>query len=192
MGFLTEGQLSQMGFKAVGKNVKLSDKASIYNPANIVIHNNVRIDDFCILSAGEGGIEIGNYVHIACYCSLIGNARICLEDFTGVSGRSSIYSSNDDYSGDFLTNPNIPDAFKNVTNREVVLEKHVIVGVGTVILPGVRIGEGAAVGAHSLVKKNCVPFMIYCGNPAVPIRERSQKLLSLEQKFLQEANSQPQ
>lgn len=185
MAFLTEEKLSQMGFKYIGKNVKISDKASIYNLAKITIGNNVRIDDFCILSAGVGGIEIGDFVHIACYCSLIGNARIHLGEFTGISGRVSIYSSNDDYSGNFLTNPNIPERFKNVTSQEVVLGKHALVGVGTIILPGVRIGEGAAVGAHSLVKKNCAPFMIYGGNPAMPIKERSRKLLELERLFLE-------
>ena len=141
MGFLSETELKQIGFKHLGKGVKVSSKISIYNPANICIGDHTRIDDFCILSAGEGGIEIGKYAHVACYCSLIGAALIKLGDFVGISGRTSIYSSNDDYSGRFLTNPNIPDQFKNVNTREVILEKHVLVGVGTVILPGVHIGR---------------------------------------------------
>ncbi|MEN6308502.1 MAG: acyltransferase [Anaerohalosphaeraceae bacterium] len=183
MSFLGETELKQIGFRYLGNNVKLSDKTSIYNPSSITIHDNARIDDFCILSAGHGGIEIGRYVHIACYCSLIGSALIRLGDFVGISGRTSIYSSNDDYSGQYLTNPNIPDQFKNVTNDEVVLEKHALVGVGSIILPGVHMGQGAVVGAHSLVKKDCESFMIYVGNPAKPIKERSRKLLELEKQF---------
>ena len=46
--FLSEIELQKMGFKFVGNNVKLSDKCSIYNPSNIEIGSNTRIDDFCI------------------------------------------------------------------------------------------------------------------------------------------------
>jgi galactoside O-acetyltransferase len=184
MSFLSETELNQIGFKYLGKNVKISDKSVFYNPARISIQDHTRIDDFCILSAGKGGIEIGRYVHIACYCSLIGSAPIKLQDFVGISGRTSIYSSNDDYSGNYLTNPNIPDKFKNVTSKEVVLEKHALTGVGVVVLPGVRIKEGAAVGAHSFVKRDCEPFMVYAGNPTKAIKERSRKLLDLERIFL--------
>ena len=183
MGFLSQFELDKIGFKCVGKKVQISDKACFYNPASISIGDHTRIDDFCILSAGEGGIEIGKHVHVACYCSLIGAALIKLCDFVGISGRTSVYSSNDDYSGSYLTNPTIPNEYKNITSKEVILEKHVLTGVGTVILPGVRIEMGAVVGAHSLVKTDCQPFMIYCGNPAVSVRERSRELLKLEENF---------
>ena len=60
MAYLTENQLQQLGFKSLGKNVKVSDKASIYNYDQIEIGDNSRIDDFCILS---GNIKIGKYCH---------------------------------------------------------------------------------------------------------------------------------
>ena len=66
MAFLTEIALKEHGFKRLGKGVKISSKASIYNAGNISIGDNTRIDDFCIISAGEEGIEIGRNVHIAC------------------------------------------------------------------------------------------------------------------------------
>ena len=65
MAFLTDAQLAAMGFASLGSNVLISDKASIYGANRIQIGNNVRIDDFCVLSAGDGGIYIGNYIHIA-------------------------------------------------------------------------------------------------------------------------------
>jgi dTDP-4-amino-4,6-dideoxy-D-glucose acyltransferase len=58
MGVLTRAQIDAMGFKSVGVNVNLSDRASFYNCANISIGDNVRIDDFCVLSAGAGGISV--------------------------------------------------------------------------------------------------------------------------------------
>ncbi|WP_375577900.1 hypothetical protein ABWH96_12675 [Marivirga tractuosa] len=102
MAFLSKLELQKIGFKELGENVQISDKVSIYNPANISIGSNVRIDDFCILSAGEGGIRIRNYVHIACYVSLIGKELIEVQDYVGISSKSAVYSSSDDYSGEYL------------------------------------------------------------------------------------------
>lgn len=186
MAFLTRQEIIKMGFKYVGKNVKLSVKASIYNPANIVIHDHTRIDDFCILSAGEGGIEIGCYVHIGCFSSLIGNGKITLKDFSGLSGRVSIYSSNDDYSGSFMAHPTIPEKYRNVTTGDIILESHAIIGTGAVILPGVHIRKGAVVGAMSLVKQSCEEFGIYAGVPAKLLKKRKTNLLDLEKQLLED------
>ena len=83
-------ELKEIGFKYLGKNVLISNKTSIYNAKNITIGNNTRIDDFCILSAGEGGIEIGDYVHIACYSSLIGKGKIQMNDYSGPMAANSV------------------------------------------------------------------------------------------------------
>lgn len=177
MGFLKREELEKMGFAALGSNVLISDKASVYNPAKITLGSNVRIDDFCIISAGEGGIEFGDYVHIACYVSLIGSALISVGDYVGISSKSAVYSSSDDYSGNFLVGPTIPNQFKNVDNRPVVFEQHALVGAGTIVLPGVTIGEGTAVGALSLVAKNLDPWGIYIGSPIKFIKPRSKAML---------------
>lgn len=179
MGFLTKEELEAIGFANIGNNVSISDKASIYNPKKIKIGSNVRIDDFCIISAGEYGIEIGNYVHIACYVSLIGNELIKINDFVGISSKTAVYSSSDDYSGEFLTGPTIPNKFKNVDNRSVVFENHSIIGANCVILPGVTIGEGTAIGALSLVTKSLDSWSIYIGSPIKFIKPRKKKMLQL-------------
>ena len=167
---LSREDLQSIGFAAIGKNVQISERTSIYNAANITLGSNIRIDDFCVLSAGKGGIFIGNNVHIAVGCLLIGASRITLSDFSGLSSRVSVYSSSDDYSGASLTNPTIPNDYKHVKNADIFLGKHVIVGSGSVILPGITIEEGVAIGALSLVSKNCKEFGIYTGNPARRIR----------------------
>lgn len=186
MGFYDEVSLREMGFLSVGKGVLISTKASIYGASRISIGNKVRIDDFCVISAGEGGIEVGSYVHIAVYCSLIGSARITLSDFSGLSSRVSIYSSSDDYSGKYLTNPTIPDKYRGVHNADVVLGKHVIIGAGAIVLPGSHLEEGVAIGALSLVSKRCEAYGIYSGVPARRISERSRRLLQREQELQQE------
>lgn len=184
MAFLSQEQLESIGFASLGSGVCISDKASFYNPSKISIGSYVRIDDFCVLSAGDGGIEIGSYIHIAVFSSLIGAGKICLGDFVNISSRVSIYSSNDDYSGATLTNPMIPSHFKKVETAAVKLDKHVIVGSGSVILPGVSLGEGAAIGALTLVTKDCLEFTIYSGVPAKAIKARRNDLKTFELEFL--------
>lgn len=180
MAFLTPSQLEQMGFASLGQNVLISEKASIYGAARIHIGDHVRIDDFCILSAGAGGIHLGSFIHIACFCSLIGQEKIEMEDYSGLSSRVAIYSSSDDYTGNAMTNPMVPAEFTKVDHRPVHIGRHCIVGAGAVILPGVTLGEGSAVGALALVIKRCEAFGIYSGVPAKLIRSRDHKLLDLE------------
>jgi galactoside O-acetyltransferase len=172
-----------MGFANVGTNVLLSDKATYYNCKNIRLGSNIRIDDFCVLSAGIKGIDIGSYVHIAIYSSLIGAGNITLADFSNISSRVAIYSSNDDYSGAAMTNPTVPAEFTNVHHADVTIGKHVIIGAGSIILPGVNLEEGVAIGALSMVKKDCQAFGVYMGSPAKRIGERKQDLLAFERQF---------
>ena len=184
MGVLSEEEIIKLGFSRFGKNLHISDKASFYGIGRISLGDNVRIDDFCVLSAGENGIDIGSYVHVAVGSILIGAGKITLSDFTNISSRVSIYSSNDDYIGGALTGPMVSDEYKDVTHLPVFLGRHVIVGSGSVILPGVRLEDGVAIGALSLVKKNCEAFGIYAGNPVRYIKERSKKVLESEGQFI--------
>jgi len=181
--FLSKDELRKIGFKSIGDNVLISDKCSIYSPKNIEIGNNVRIDDFVILSPATN-LKIGNYVHIGCYTSIIGKGEIILEDFVGISGRVSIYSSSDDYTGMSMTNPMIPNEFKKVTNGKVHIRKHSIIGTGSVILPNVIIGVGCSIYAQTLIKSNCEEFGVYNGNPSKLIGKRLKKFLDYEKKFI--------
>ncbi|PTD97388.1 acyltransferase [Pseudothauera lacus] len=183
MSWLNASEIQAMGFGSLGNDVYISRHARLYNCPNIHIGDHVRIDDFCVLSAGVDGIQIGNYVHIAVFCSLIGQASIRLDDFSGLSSRVSIYSSNDDYSGSTLTNPTVPDAYKNVRHAPVHIGRHVIIGSGSVVLPGVTLSEGAAIATLALVKEDCLPFRIYAGTPARCIGERARDLLKCEERL---------
>jgi galactoside O-acetyltransferase len=177
---LTRQELENIGFCSLGEDVQVSPYARIYGAGRICLGSHVRIDDFCILSAGEEGIEIGDFVHLAAYCSLIGQAKISMGNFSGLSSRVSVYSSSDDYSGRSLTNPTVPEKYKSVISAPVLISRHVIVGSGSVILPGAQLGECSAVGALSLVTQTCEPFWIYAGRPAKKIKRRDDRLLSLE------------
>ena len=183
MAFLSRVQLEAIGFASLGDNVLISDAARIYNAGGISLCSNVRIDDFCILSAGRGGIHIGMHVHIGCFASLIGKETITLRDFAGLSARVSIFSSSDDYSGGFLTNPTVPERYRQVEHGAVDIGRHAIIGAGSVILPGVTVGEGASTGALTLVARDLEPFVSYIGVPARKTGERKRDLLALERQW---------
>ena len=144
----------------------------------------MRIDDFCILS---GQIKLGSHIHIAAGTYLFaGSAGIEIEDFSGLSSKCCIYAESDDYSGVTLTNPTILKKYKKVTSKKVTVGRHVIIGSGACVLPGVTLNEGASLGAGSLLTKSAESWSIYFGSPAKKIRRRKQDLLKLEPEFLKE------
>lgn len=178
--YYSESELCSLGLKHVGKNVRLSRKTSLYGISNISIGDNVRIDDFCILS---GKINIGNYVHINPYTGIYaGTSGVYIEDFCNFSSRITIYAVADDYSGEYMTSPLLPKECTNIQTAPVYIRKHVIIGTACNILPGVEIAEGCAIGAMSLIKHNTEPWGIYAGIPCKRIKERSRNLLKYESK----------
>ena len=174
--------LKNLGVTIYGKNIKISKLVQIYNPKNIILHDNIRIDDFTILS-GNGIIEIGNYVHIAPQCTISSNITIKLSDFSGLSSGVKIFGSSDDYSGKYLTNPTVPDKYKRIIKGSVILEKHVIVGSNSVILPNIILKEGTAIGTLSLVNKSTDEWNIYAGIPIKLIKKRNFNCLKLEKQL---------
>lgn len=179
MAFLTETELEKIGLKSYGRNVKISDKATIYAPENISIGDNVRIDDFSVISAFGGHITLHNHIHIAVFCSLFGRGGIEIYDYCGLSSRVSLYSVNDDYSGDFLIGPIMDERCLNLIQGPIVIEKYVTVGTNSAVLPNVTIKEGSVLGAFSLLTRDTEEWTIYGGVTAKKIKDRKRGLLDL-------------
>jgi acetyltransferase-like isoleucine patch superfamily enzyme len=178
--------MQQVGSK--GANVSIHDTVQFFNPANVFIGDNVRIDCFCVLSAGTEGIHIGNNVHIAAGVYVFGGGgKVEIEDFAGISSRVSLYTASDDYSGGHMTNPTVPDRYRQVRRGGITLRKHAILGAGTVVMPGVELGLGASVGALSFVNKNVKEFLVVSGNPLRLVGTRNRRVLELEKEYLDEA-----
>lgn len=174
--FYTEDELFNLGFKSFGENVKISRFARFYSPQNISIGSNVRIDDFCIIS---GNIRIGSHIHISAYVGLYGAKGIELCDYTGISPKSVIYSAMDDFSGDYLIGPIHPEGTTHIVGGKVIIEKYAQIGTNSIIFPNLTIGEGAVIGACSLVRRNVEAWGIYCGVPVIKIKNRNKALLRL-------------
>jgi len=187
MSYLNDEQLKAMGFKSLGRGVKISDKAAIYNADKLEIGDNTRIDDFCVIS---GNVKLGRNVHIAPHCLVAGGENgITMDDFSGLAYYVQVFSQSDDYTGATLTNPTVPAKYKNEYKAAVHLGRHVIIGAGSIIFPGVTIEDGCSVGAMALVNKSTKPWGIYIGNPARRLRDRSQDLLKLEQEYISQHDS---
>lgn len=174
----------KIGLLKVGEDVTIWPEAKIVSPEFISIGDSVIIDDFVFIMGGKS-TTIGSFVHITSFTSITGGGELIMEDFTGLSGGVRVYTGNEDYLG--LTNPTVPYPYRTPTRSFIHIKKHAGVGANSVILPGVTIGEGAIIGANSLVKKDCKPWMVYFGSPAKPIfRRPKEKILELEAKLRQE------
>jgi len=183
----TEDDLKGEGFRSLGRNVRIAKNCTIIGAENISIGSNVRIDGYCTLVAtGAGYINLGSYIHIGGNCVLLAGKGIVMDDFSGLSWGVQVFTKSDDFSGRYMTNPTVPEQYTGVKGGAVKLGRHAIVGSNAVILPKVTIGEGVSVGALSLVSKSLDEWGVYSGVPAKLIKQRSNKLLSLEKEFLNE------
>ena len=173
-------QANTLGLVKVGKDVTIWSGAKIISPEVIEIGDSVLIDDFVLIMGGKK-TSVGSFIHIGAFTSIAGGGELIMEDFTTLSHGIRLFTGNDDYLGGSLTNSAVPYPYRLPTRSFVQIKKHAIVGANSVILPGVVIGEGVAIGANSLVKKDCEPWMIYAGSPAKPIRPRPKDhILELE------------
>ncbi|MDJ0785247.1 MAG: acyltransferase [Myxococcota bacterium] len=178
MGFLDEQQLAALGLASCGRNVRISDRASLHGAPGISLGDHVRIDDFCVLSSGGGDISIGRYVHISPHCILLGGGSIVMEDFSQLSSRVTVMSGGDDIHGEYPHGAAIPEEYRQVHRGRVVLERYSGAAAGCTVLPDSEIGEGTIVGAMSLVRGRCEPYSIYAGIPARRLKERGRGFLA--------------
>lgn len=180
--FLNDNELAELGIKSYGKNVLIGRHVVLYSPASLIIGDDVRIDDFTIIS---GKVTLGSYIHISQFCGIYGgDDGIVMEDFSGLSAKCSVYAVSDDYTGHSMTNPMVPAKYKPTSiSKPVHIGRHAIVGCNSVVLPGVDIPDGAAVGSLSLVTRSLEPWTINTGIPAKKKSDRFKDILDLEKQF---------
>lgn len=169
--------------KNIIPGVKTYEFSKIIGIENIEFGKNIIIDDFVMIYAKKK-MRIGNYVHIACFSSILGGEEFVMEDFSWISSGSHIFTGSDDLKGWGFGNPTIPEEYRNVKRAPVFIEKFACIGANTVVLPGVTIGEGATIGANSVITRNLEPWGIYVGNNRVGERDRS-GVMDTYHKFLQ-------
>lgn len=161
----SDRELQKLGFISIGKNVLISKFARIYGASQMSIGSNVRIDDFVILS---GKITLGNFVHLATFSGITaGSIGVELGNFCSMSSYSKIFATTDDLTGGYLGGPCVPDSFRGVIEKPVILTKHCYIGSHSLVLPGGYFEIGACLGPMSLVgSKRLKSWNYYFGNPA--------------------------
>ena len=86
MSFYTLDEIKTLGLKSFGQNVLISRFARLYNTSSMVFGNNVRIDDFCLLSASKDTpFIIDDYVHISAQVCIYGAAGLHIRSFSNIS-----------------------------------------------------------------------------------------------------------
>lgn len=133
-------------FKKVGKNCLLDYKTFFRYPSRISIGDNVTINRECALYASY----------------MVKNVEIKIGNNVALSPHVRIFTATHDYSTLDLDD----------IAASVIIEDFAWIGGGAIILPGVTIGEGAVIGAGSIVSKNIPPYCVAVGNPARVIKSR--------------------
>lgn len=178
-GYYSSAELRAFGFARVGEHSMVARNCTIIGLANITIGDHVRIDGFSSLIAVGERLVIGSYVHIATGCMLGARGGIEIGDFASLSQGVRVFTAIDDFSGHRLSNATVREELTGVHTAPVRIGRYVPVGAGSMILPGVTIEEGAAIGAMSLVTQSLAAWTINSGSPARPTGPRSRDLLRL-------------
>jgi acetyltransferase-like isoleucine patch superfamily enzyme len=144
----------------IGKTVR------IRHPQDCIIGDGTIIDDFAYISAR---IEIGKFCHLSSHLSISGGQERCfvLGDYSTLSNHCSVHCASSDYTAVSLDLPSVPmDEKFGGTVGDVVIGQHVVVGAHSCILPGVRLPDGSAFGAYSLIKPGDYRALgLYAGIP---------------------------
>lgn len=163
-----DGMFKPDEFSFLGENVIFEKGVLVFHPQNIRIGNNVYVGHNTILKGyHQNEMLIGDHTWIGQNCFFHSAGGIRIGKAVGIGPYVKIISSshkNDDLS--------LPILFHELVFKEVVIEDGADLGIGTIVLPGVTIGEGSVVGAGSVITRDIPPFHIVAGVPAKIIKER--------------------
>jgi Acetyltransferase (isoleucine patch superfamily) len=139
----------------IGQNLHAGRAVFFWAKHGINIGDNFYIGKYSII---ECDAVIGNNVILANHVSLIGRYDHHYQQIgSPIRLASQIRDKNYNWKG---------------LDLKIIIEDDVWIGMGTIVLSGVRIGQGSIIAAGSIVTKDVVPFSIYGGNPATKIRNR--------------------
>lgn len=162
------GKFSLQDFKSLGENVIFEENVLVFHPDHIVIGANVYIGHNTILKAfHKNEMHIGDHTWIGQGCFFHSAGGLTIGRAVGIGPMVKILTST------HRDGPrSIPIIFNEVDSKQVIIEDGCDIGIGAIVLPGVRIGEGSFVGAGAVVTKDVPPYSVVAGVPARVIRER--------------------
>jgi lipopolysaccharide O-acetyltransferase len=112
-------------------------------------------------------VQINDYVHICAMqqVSIGNNVLMASHIYISDNSHGSYKGNTED------TSPDIAPINRSYYKSPVMIEDNVWIGEGVVVLPGVRIGKSAIIGANAVVTKNIPDYCIAIGNPAKIIKK---------------------
>lgn len=182
--YLSREMLERLGFAALGEDVLIHPSCVLVGCERMRIGSHVRIDPFCVVTM-SADIVIGNRVHVSAHASLLGGGGIVIADFACVSHGTRVLSLSGDFTGGHMCGPMVPPAHRHVVTAPIEIGRHAVLGANSVILPGGGLGEGATVGALSLVKTVLEPWTVNAGVPTRIVGRRDREgVLSHERRLV--------
>jgi acetyltransferase-like isoleucine patch superfamily enzyme len=163
-------KLRQVAYRAMlgsmGTGCVLDVGVSIVIPANVHLSDFVYLDQYIQLVAPEGHIRIGRRCHIAQFSVITGHAGVEIGDYVAIASGAKLYSLSEwPGNGKRICGPMIPQGQRGLKSGPICIEKDAFVGANAVIMPGVTIGEGAVVGANTIVHRDVKPWTVVVGFP---------------------------
>lgn len=136
------------------------------------IGNHVAIDKGVYCSTN---IEIGDYVHISPYVTIIGGryGRFTAKGFNNIMAGARIICSSDRFDGSGLFGAMIPDWVGKGRQiiEPIVMEEFSNVGTNAIVMPGSTLRKGVLLTAGSLLMGDTEEWGVYKGNPAVLVKK---------------------
>ena len=172
--YLSRESLERLGFAALGEDVLIHPTCVLVGCERMRIGSHVRIDPFCVVTM-SADLVIGDRVHVSAHASLLGAGGIVIGDFACVSHGARVLSSSGDFSGGQICVPLVPPPHRHVVTARIEIGRHAVLGANSVILPGGGLGEGATVGALSLVKTRLKPWTVNAGVPTRVVGRRDRE-----------------
>lgn len=164
-----DGKFELNQLAAIGSNVIFEEGTRVIHPESLELGNNIYVGHNTILQCYfKNRMRIGDNAFIGPNCFFHSAGGITIGKNVGLAAYTKIITSVHEES-DLET----PISFNEIVFNEVIIEDNVHVGIGTIILPGVRIGEGAQIGAGAVVTKDVPKYAVSVGVPAKVIRIRS-------------------
>lgn len=168
-----------------GEGVRLYPLCKIIHPSSAELDNFCQIMDFCFIDAGKC-LKIGKYSTVTWHCIIEGGARTHIGDRVFLGPGTKILTSTYELNG-YYAIEHIPEECRATRYGDIKIEDDAYLGANVTVLPGITIGEGAVIGANSLVTKDIEPWGIYVGSPCKKIGER-EKPTETRKKKLSELN----
>jgi galactoside O-acetyltransferase len=181
--YLSENDLEKLGISIVGSNVLVSEHATIVGLSNLSLGSNIRIDSHVVILCRRGPLSIGSNVHIEPASSIVAHHGISIGNYCTLSHGVRLFTASADYSGESFHNVFPDGRYQNPKVGSIEIRDHVIVGANSVVMPGVTIGEGAAVGALSFVRNSLEDWSIYAGNPIKRLGSRSTEIRDIARRI---------